>query len=111
MVDIHTPVVCPSRNDTGVVRGFSEERDENLLKVALDLLGDEVYLPVGEVKTFRWKHHSKQENILVIARAWSGFFGGRNLKIQCHRIRDDGSVSGRVLIIHRVNGKIKRFGW
>lgn len=111
MVDIHTPVACPSKNDTGIVRGFREEKDENLLKVALDLLGEEVYLPAGEVKTFRWKHNSRQGNILVIARAWGGFFGGRNLKIQCHRIRDDGSVSGRLLVIHRINGKLKRLGW
>jgi hypothetical protein len=111
MVDINTPVACPSRIDTGVVRGFRDSKDENLIKVALDLLGDDVYLTAGEVKTFRWKHHSKQGNYLVIARAWCGFFGGRNLKVQTHRIRDDGSVGGRAIIIHRVNGKPKRFGW
>lgn len=111
MIEIHTPVACPSRIDTGIVRGFREEQDESLVRVALDLLGEEVYLPAGEVKTFRWKHHRKQEKFLVIARAWGGFFGGRNLKIQCHKIRDDGSISGRVLVIHRINGKHKRFRW
>lgn len=111
MFELHDAVFCPGRIDTGCVRGFSEDDKDRIVIVALDYLEKEVELRPGEICNIRWKQRTSQGNFLIIARAWKGLFGGRNIKIQYHRIRDDGSVSGRVWTLHRVNGRTRKFGW
>lgn len=98
-------VFVPKFFDTGFVRNRLENCDETLC----DFLGRVENLNPGECISLRWtKGGSRLQkvNLLLIARYWVTPFGTRKLRLQCHKIRSDGSIGSRNIILEKHNGRV-----
>lgn len=90
--------------DTGIV----QEIDEQGHHILLDHLENKLVIDAGKVRKMRWRYRNTFGRFLVIVVAKvNPFSRRRHLRIQYHVIRDNGSTSGVVNRIHRVNGIIK----
>ena len=104
MPEIDEWVVVLQELDTGIIRGVTATG----ITVALDAAAQEVEATESGVRKLTYKHRGVTGGFLLVAKAWvNPFTRRRHLRIQYHCIRPDGSVTGRVSRMYRVNGKTK----
>lgn len=95
-------VVVPHLLDTGV----AERLEQGGYKINLDAAECVEIFEDSQVRIMKWKEHRQEGGFLFIAKSWKvPFVKKRKLRVQCHKIRADGTWGHRIIIYETVNGR------
>lgn len=97
-------IFLPSVVDTGYVKDL----DDTEIVALCDHLNEAHKTIADEVVKLRWtkgKVRSQKDNLLLITKYWVTPFGIRKLRVQCHRIHENGRIGTRVILEERRQGR------
>lgn len=100
-------VFVPNKFDTGRLKN----KLSNCEEVDCDFLSSLESLKPGECVELRWTKSNRRRcegSFLYIARFWVTPWGTRKLRLQYHKINQNGTFGPREIVLERHNGRIVR---
>ena len=93
--------------DTAYVRDMA---DEEIIALC-DYLNEAIKTSSNKVVKLRWRTQTaraRKLTFLIVTRYWVTPLGIRKLRIQCHRVHENGRIGSRELVEERRQGRVVR---
>jgi hypothetical protein len=101
-------VAVPSKMTTARVVGINAGESPRILDIELDPPSRLVPVPETDVEPFRWKARQQAPTgFIYTASAWSSMPDKRHFRLHAHRLREDGSFGGRIILYEKINGVLR----
>lgn len=91
---------------------YVKDLDEDEITALCDHINEAVKTCKDAILILRWKkktYPNRQATLLYKTRVWVTPMGIRKVRIQCHRISEDGRVGTRQILEERRQGRIVRW--